>query len=36
MTHVVPDYFVPEHGYPDDLVFDGIPLRDQVWFERRL
>ena len=36
MTHVVQDYFGPAHGYPDDLVFDGIPLRDQVWFERRL
>jgi len=36
ITHVVHDYFGPEHGYPDDLVVDGIPLRDQVWFERAL
>jgi GNAT superfamily N-acetyltransferase len=36
MTHVVHDHFGPAHGYPEDLVVDGIPLRDQVWFERRL
>lgn len=36
MTHVVHDVFVPENGYPDDIVVDGIPLRDQVWFERLL
>jgi GNAT superfamily N-acetyltransferase len=36
MTHVVPDAFTSYHGYPDDLVVDGIPMRDQVWFERVL
>jgi GNAT superfamily N-acetyltransferase len=36
MTRVVQDVFVPANGYPDDLVVDGIPLRDQVWFERLL
>jgi GNAT superfamily N-acetyltransferase len=36
MTHVVPDVFGPANGYPDDLAVDGIPLRDQVWFECRL
>jgi GNAT superfamily N-acetyltransferase len=36
MTHVVQDAFVPANGYPDDIVVDGIPLRDQVWFERLL
>lgn len=33
MTHIVQDAFVPENGYRDDIVVDGIPLRDQVWFE---
>jgi GNAT superfamily N-acetyltransferase len=36
MTHVVHDAFVPANGYPDDIVVDGIPMRDQVWFELRL
>ncbi len=36
MTRVVHDVFVPANGYPDDLLVDGIPLRDQVWFERLL
>jgi ribosomal protein S18 acetylase RimI-like enzyme len=36
MTHVVPDVFVPERGYPPGLEVDGIPLLDQVWFERIL
>ena len=34
MTHVVHDAFEPAHGYPAGLEVDGIPLRDQVWFER--
>lgn len=34
MTHVVPDAFVPARGYPAGLEVDGIPLLDQVWFER--
>jgi GNAT superfamily N-acetyltransferase len=36
MTHVVPDAFGPFQGYPPGLEVDGIPLRDQVWFERLL
>ncbi len=34
MTHVVQDTFGPAQGYPAGLEIDGIPLRDQVWFER--
>jgi hypothetical protein len=33
MTRVVHDAFGPEQGYPAGLEVDGIPLRDQVWFE---
>ena len=33
MTHVVQDAFGPAQGYPAALKIDGIPLRDQVWFE---
>lgn len=36
MTHVVPDVFTPANGYPPGLEVDGIPLLDQVWFERVL
>ena len=36
MTHVVRDAFTPENGYPPGLEVDGIPLLDQVWFERVL
>lgn len=36
MTHVVPDAFGPYQGYPPGLEVEGIPLRDQVWFEREL
>jgi GNAT superfamily N-acetyltransferase len=36
MTRVVPDAFVPATGYPDPIEIDGIPLRDQVWFELAL
>jgi GNAT superfamily N-acetyltransferase len=36
MTHVVRDVFTPENGYPPGLEVDGIPLLDQVWFERVL
>src|SRR5690242_907274 len=35
-THVVPDAFGPDSGYPDPIWIDGILLRDQVWFERVL
>lgn len=34
MTHIVRDAFTPETGYPDPIDIDGIPLRDQVWFDR--
>jgi GNAT superfamily N-acetyltransferase len=36
MTHVVPDAFDELHGYPPGIVVDGIPMRDQVWFELAL
>jgi len=36
MTHVVRDVFTPRNGYPTGLEVDGIPLLDQVWFERVL
>jgi GNAT superfamily N-acetyltransferase len=36
MTHVVQDVFTPANGYPPGLEVDGIPLLDQVWFERVL
>jgi GNAT superfamily N-acetyltransferase len=36
MTHVVPDAFTAVQGYPDGIQIDGIPLRDQDWFERLL
>lgn len=36
MTHVVQDVFTPMNGYPPGLEVDGIPLLDQVWFERVL
>ncbi len=36
MTHVVPDAFGADQGYPPGIEVDGIPMLDQVWFERRL
>jgi GNAT superfamily N-acetyltransferase len=36
MTGVVRDVFTPANGYPPGLEVDGIPLLDQVWFERVL
>ena len=36
MTRVVQDVFTPMNGYPAGLEVDGIPLLDQVWFERAL
>jgi ribosomal protein S18 acetylase RimI-like enzyme len=32
MTHVEPDYFTAERGYPPGLEENGIPTRDMVWF----
>ncbi|WUS87287.1 GNAT family N-acetyltransferase [Kribbella sp. NBC_00709] len=31
MLRVERDAFVPSTGYPDEIVIDGIPLRDRVW-----
>jgi GNAT superfamily N-acetyltransferase len=36
MTHVVQDAFGPFQGYPPGIEVDGIPMLDQVWFERVL
>lgn len=36
MRAVVRDRFVPETGYPEPIDIDGIPLRDQVWFDVEL
>jgi ribosomal protein S18 acetylase RimI-like enzyme len=36
LLKVVRDAFVPATGYPEDVSIDGIPLRDQVWFDREL
>jgi GNAT superfamily N-acetyltransferase len=36
MTRVVPDAFTSDQGYPEGIEVDGIPMRDQVWFERLL
>jgi GNAT superfamily N-acetyltransferase len=35
-TRIERDFFGPETGYPDEVVIDGIPLRDRVWFDREL
>ncbi|QPC92084.1 GNAT family N-acetyltransferase [Mesorhizobium sp. INR15] len=36
MYRIVQDAFVPSTGYPEEALVDGIPLRDQVFFERDL
>ena len=36
MYRVVQDAFGPATGYPDGLLLDGIPLRDQVFLELHL
>ncbi len=36
MLSIERDVFTPEHGYPEGLQVDGIPLLDQVWFDRKL
>ncbi|HEY3529994.1 MAG TPA: GNAT family N-acetyltransferase [Nocardioides sp.] len=36
MTHVVQDAFAPFRGYPPGIEVDGIPMLDQIWFERVL
>jgi GNAT superfamily N-acetyltransferase len=36
MTRIVPDAFGAYQGYPPGIEVDGIPMLDQVWFERVL
>jgi len=36
MLRVERDAFVPWTGYPDEIVIDGIPLRDRVWLSHDL
>lgn len=36
LTHVEPDFFTEERGYPADLSENGIPSRDMVWMTRDL
>ncbi len=36
MTEITPDAFVPETGYPEPILLDGIEIRDQVWLEREV
>jgi GNAT superfamily N-acetyltransferase len=36
MLRVDRDAFGPEAGYAEDIVIDGIPLRDRVWLDRQL
>ena len=36
MYRIVQDAFGPSNGYPDGLLIDGIPLRDQVFLELAL
>jgi GNAT superfamily N-acetyltransferase len=36
MLAVDRDAFVPATGYPEEIVIDGIPLRDRVWLDREL
>jgi len=36
LSAVERDAFTPETGYPEPIAIDGIPLRDRVWFTRRL
>lgn len=36
MLRVERDAFVPATGYPAEELIDGIPLRDQIWFDLEL
>lgn len=36
MLRIERDAFVPSTGYPDQIVIDGIPLRDRVWLSQDL
>jgi len=33
MLSIERDAFVPETGYPDEILVEGIPLRDRVWLD---
>jgi ribosomal protein S18 acetylase RimI-like enzyme len=36
LTHIEPDFFTAEKGYPDGLEENGIPTRDMAWMTRDL
>jgi predicted N-acetyltransferase YhbS len=36
LLSVEPDAFSPETGYPEQVVIDGIPLRDRIWLHKEL
>ena len=36
LTHIEPDFFTTEKGYPADLAENSIPTRDMVWMARPL
>ena len=36
MLRIERDAFVPSTGYPDEILIDGIPLRDRVWLSQDL
>jgi predicted N-acetyltransferase YhbS len=36
MLRIERDAFVPETGYPVEILVEGIPLRDRVWLDRAL
>lgn len=36
MLRIERDAFGPSTGYPDDILIDGIPLRDRVWLSQEL
>ena len=36
MLSIERDAFVPGTGYPDEILIEGIPLRDRVWLDRDL
>ena len=36
LTHIEPDFFTTDKGYPAGLEENGIPIRDMVWMTRDL
>jgi predicted N-acetyltransferase YhbS len=36
MLRIQRDVFTPAAGYPDNMMLDGIPLRDQIWLSQAL